>query len=60
MGVYKMTEARNEHVGSCITTTALRRLDEIAEEEGKFRSEIISNAIETYIKAQTTTNKSKI
>jgi len=46
-----MTEGRNEHVGACITSTALRRLDEIAKEEGKFRSGIISDAIEAYIKA---------
>jgi len=51
MGVFEMTEGRNEHVGACITPTALRRLDEIAEEEGKFRSGIISDAIEAYIKA---------
>ena len=48
-GGSKMTEGRNEHVGACITPTALRRLDEIAEEEGKSRSGIISDAIEAYI-----------
>ena len=58
-GLYKMVKGRNEHVGSCITETALEGIEKIMKREDKLKSEVISDAIEAYIKTQATQNKGK-